>query len=371
VKGVISIHGVIGSYVDEKGQRVKGVELLDVIAQVKSQPQATSFLAKIGSPGGLVDVGNQIYDYLISIKNSGIPVNTITDSYLEEGGLKYGVGSIATKIFLAGNERMIVDGHEFFIHNPWTQLTGDSKAIKTELKGLDNTEAELRAFYQAHTKISEAGLKGLMDNQTGMDADHAVQLGFATKKITTTKVQAFALIKNNDMSKPVQADDKGLLQHIMAYFKAEVPAPAQAAPAQAAMPLEDGEYKLEDGRVIVVSGGAISEVKPAEQAPADPAAQAAPQAQVDPTIALNEKIAALEGELNTLKAQPVVNVDDKINAALEQFKNTTVAGAGNKPMRAINNLGGQGTPETTTHKTIAMKQREKQEQAKNKTLNGK
>jgi hypothetical protein len=210
-----------------------------------------------------------------------------------------------------------------------------------------------------------------MDNQTGMDADHAVQLGFATKKITTTKVQAFALIKNNDMSKPVQADDKGLLQHIMAYFKAEVPAPAQAAPAQAAMPLEDGEYKLEDGRVIVVSGGAISEVKPAEQAPADPAAQAAPQAQVDPTIALNEKIAALEGELNTLKAQPVVNVDDKINAALEQFKNTTVAGAGNKPMRAINNLGGQGTPETTTHKTIAMKQREKQEQAKNKTLNGK
>jgi ATP-dependent protease ClpP protease subunit len=360
VKGEILIHGVIGSYTDEKGQPVKGVELLDVIAQVKAQPQARSFLVKIGSPGGLVDAGSQIYDYLLSLKQSGILINTITDSYIDdEGSLKYGVGSIATKIFLAGDERMIIEGHEFFIHNPWSQLTGDSKSIKTELKGLDQTEAELRSFYQAHTKISEAGLKGLMDNQTGMDADHAVQLGFATRKVSPVKVKAFALLKNNDMTKPVQKDEKSLLQDIKALLGIKAEAPA--APAQAAQ-LEDGEYKLEDGRVLVVTGGAIQEVRPAEQMPA---AQAAP---VDPNAALNEKIAALEGELNTLKEIPPVNVEEKINAAIEQFKNTMVSGK--PPVKAINNIGGNGAAEITTHKTIAMKQREKQEQNKNKTLNG-
>jgi ATP-dependent Clp protease protease subunit len=341
VKGEILIHGVIGSYTDEKGQPVKGVELLDVIAQVKAQPQARSFLVKIGSPGGLVDAGSQIYDYLLSLKQSGILINTITDSYIDdEGSLKYGVGSIATKIFLAGDERMIIEGHEFFIHNPWSQLTGDSKSIKTELKGLDQTEAELRSFYQAHTKISEAGLKGLMDNQTGMDADHAVQLGFATRKVSPVKVKAFALLKNNDMTKPVHNDEKGILQNIRTLLgiKAEAPAaPAQAAPAQAAQ-LEDGEYKLEDGRVLVVSGGAIQEVRPAEQMP-EPAAQAAPAP--DPNAALNEQLTALKEELATLKAIPPVNVEEKINAAIEQFKATTVGGK--TPMKAFNNNGVQAT----------------------------
>jgi ATP-dependent protease ClpP protease subunit len=239
--------GVIGSYTDEKGMQIKGVELIDVIGQVKNQPQASSFLVRIKSPGGLVDSGNAIYDYFESLKAQGIQVDTITAG---------DIGSIATKIFLAGTNRTIVDGHEFFIHNPWTEMVGDSNKVALELTALKQTENELRSFYQAHTKITDAGLKGLMDAQTGMSADQAVTLGFATKKLSASKIKAFALLKpNSDMSKEnfaqklIAAIDSAFTNH-----KAEgVAAPAQAAASPAPT---DGSASPLMGKPVMIDGQA-------------------------------------------------------------------------------------------------------------------
>lgn len=75
--GNIYISGQIGNF-----DGVKGVELLDVIAQVRNQPEATDFNVHINSEGGLVDVGFDIYHYL---KSLGKPVTTI------------GSGIVATK----------------------------------------------------------------------------------------------------------------------------------------------------------------------------------------------------------------------------------------------------------------------------------
>jgi ATP-dependent protease ClpP protease subunit len=381
-QGQIYIHGVIGSYTDDDGQEIKGVELLDVISQVKRQPDATSFLVHIGSPGGLVDAGNQIYDYLLSLRNSGIRVDTITDSYInEKGEVRQGVGSIATKLFLAGEERSIIEGHQFFIHNPWAQLQpGDSKQIKIELKGLEATEAELRNFYQTHTKITESGLKGLMDKETGMGADHAVELGFATKKVAATRVKAFALHKSkNNMSTTIKALDLELEGGQRVSVSSEDPANLVGADAVIvdangqAMPAPDGEHKLSDGRILVVMGGKVTEVKgdpaaaPAAAAPATTPPPTTTTPAPNPLAALEARFAALEqanaaqkAELDALKA---VDVEAKIKAGVEaginEFKNTAVAGQA--PVKAFNNNGQVNGTKVFAFKSISDKMKEGQQ----------
>lgn len=67
--GNIYISGQIGTF-----DGVPGVELIDVIGQVKKQPQASAFNVHINSEGGLVDVGFYIYHYL---KTLGKHITTI------------------------------------------------------------------------------------------------------------------------------------------------------------------------------------------------------------------------------------------------------------------------------------------------------
>ena len=68
MQGNIFINGLIGSFGTEQG-----VELIDIIQQVKKQPNATSFKVNINSEGGAVDVGFDIYNYLRSL---GKPIET-------------------------------------------------------------------------------------------------------------------------------------------------------------------------------------------------------------------------------------------------------------------------------------------------------
>lgn len=357
VQGHIYIHGNIGSYTDPGGKEVKGVELLDVIAQVKSQPNINHFLAHIGSPGGLVDAGNQIYDYFESLKAQGIRLDTISDSYIdsETGEMRSGVGSIATKPFLSGQTRTIIDGHEFFIHNPWTQpKAGDSVQINAELQALKQTEAELRAFYQMHTKVTDAGLKGLMDNETGMNADMAVTLGFATRKASNTKIKAFAKLNTKPMAEKTFAEQIAALKTdiltAITGHKGQQAAPMPGMPENEPPEgdptgLPDGEYPLADGRVIVISGGQVKEVKmPAAAAQPNPA-PAAPAPAAQASAELQAKFDEQAKELAAMKEE-----QKKALAELAEFKNTLVSGK--SPAKAINNNGGAGNDTTTKNRSI-------------------
>src|SRR5690554_1118295 len=99
--GKIYINGLIGS-----DEREKGVELVDVIAQVRKQPNASSFNVYINSEGGSLNIGFDIYNYL---KSLGLPITTIGTGM---------VASIATVIFMAGQKRVVTPGTRFMIHFP-------------------------------------------------------------------------------------------------------------------------------------------------------------------------------------------------------------------------------------------------------------
>ncbi len=278
--GEIYIEGVIGSFEDETGQFQKGVELQDIIAQYKKQKLNRIINVKISSPGGSVVEGDAIHDYLESLKKDHI-VNTETTG---------SIGSIATKIYLVGQERIISEGHDFMIHNPWIDsVTGDSNELKSITKQMEGHEKSLRSFYMAKTGLGEHAIRPLMDKEAKFEADMAIELGFATKK---KEFKVLAFIKNEK----TMSNNKGILARIEAMLKGQdEPQPKSmlvdleggsqvyvltedetlegkavvvaegGEPTETAAP--DGDHLLADGRTITVEAGIITAVSEGSEEP--------------------------------------------------------------------------------------------------------
>lgn len=177
----------IGSYEDEAGNIVRGVELIDVIQQVAKLPAETKIIeVQIKGPGGLVDVGNSIYDYLDSLKKQ-YTVNTV-----QTGDL----GSISTKIWGVGQDRKRNPAYDFIIHNPWNNPgAGDSKYQAARLEGLLVAEEALRKFYMKLTGLTSEALEPLMDQESNLTAQQCMDLKFAT---SLTAIPVMASVNKND-----------------------------------------------------------------------------------------------------------------------------------------------------------------------------
>lgn len=188
-KGYIYITGFIGTIIDDEGKEKKGVELIDVIKQVQAQPHADSFDVYIKSPGGVVEVGFEIYDYIKSIKK---PIKTIGNEI---------VASIATVIFMAGDERLVAPKTEFMIHLPTGSVQGTAEEIKNYSDMVLDCEKRLLDFYKKTTNLSEEALKPLLKRETFLTPEEAFDLKFATEYEIEFKVVAhFNNPKSNKMS---------------------------------------------------------------------------------------------------------------------------------------------------------------------------
>lgn len=122
----------------------------------------------INSYGGEVAEGLAIYNML---KNHKAKVNTICDGF---------ACSIAAVIFMAGDERIMNDASLLMVHNAWTHTAGDANKLRKTADDLDIiTQATMEAFKE-RVNISDDELKTLLDNETWLDASHAVEKGFAT-----------------------------------------------------------------------------------------------------------------------------------------------------------------------------------------------
>lgn len=182
--GKIYISGLIGT-IDEE----IGVELVDVISQVKKQPNATSFEVHINSEGGIVETGFDIYNYL---KSLGLPITTIGN------GL---VASIATVIFMAGSKRQVTPGTQFMIHYPMAGIL-DATADEMEMysKELKAVQNQIVDFYAKCTNIQKDGIMPLLRNETFFTEKQLFDLGFITQE-TTLKIAARAIINNQNNKK--------------------------------------------------------------------------------------------------------------------------------------------------------------------------
>ena len=297
-----------------EGEIGKDCTLQSVRSQLENFKEYDSIKVLINSQGGEVDEGFAIHDY---IKSLSVPVtsNVVGKCY-----------SIATVIFLAGDERVLSENSRFMIHNPWGGVEGDAKVMEQFAVFLRETEDRLANFYSDKTGLSVESLKSMMDKETFMDKGEAVKLGFAKAQLKEFKAVAklsnklntnnmtdketsklsevlnkisdtlsSLVVKNEEpqvkslllegseelgMNIFVESEDGELIGK--AAFKAD------EAGESTGEPLEDGTYMLLDGSAIVVSEGMIIEVDGGE-----------PVAEEDG----DEEMKALKAENEELKAK--------------------------------------------------------------------
>lgn len=125
---------------------------------------------RINSYGGEVAEGLAIYN---ALKESKAEVTTYCDSM---------ACSIASVIFMAGSKRVISEYGYLLIHNAWSWAEGNANDMRKTADDLEKfTKASVKAYASA-TGISEDEIQTMLDNETVIDSDEAVEKGFATEK---------------------------------------------------------------------------------------------------------------------------------------------------------------------------------------------
>ena len=88
-------------------------------------------------------------------------------------------------IFMPSNAMMM-------IHNPWTLAVGNANELRKQADDLDQiTKSSVQTYLnKAGDKLNEATLKELMDNETWLTAQEAVDYGLADEVMEPNKAAA-------------------------------------------------------------------------------------------------------------------------------------------------------------------------------------
>ena len=132
----------------------------------------------VNSPGGDCVAASQIYSRLMDYKGH-ITVKL------------YGIAaSAASVIAMAGTEVLMSPTSLLMIHNPLTVVIGDSEEMQKAIAMLDEVKESIINAYELKTGMSRAKLAHLMDAETWMNANKAIELGFADGVLADEKKQA-------------------------------------------------------------------------------------------------------------------------------------------------------------------------------------
>lgn len=130
----------------------------------------------INSPGGDVFAGVTIYNALKDYHGHVV---------VKVDGL---AASIASIIAMAGDEIIMSPGSMMMIHNPWSTIGGNADELREAADILDQIEENLVPIYSNRTGLSVEEIKQLLDDETWLSAEKAVELGFATR-VEAAKVE--------------------------------------------------------------------------------------------------------------------------------------------------------------------------------------
>lgn len=121
----------------------------------------------INSPGGDCVAAAQIYNMLSNYKGK---VTVKIDGI---------AASAASVIAMAGDTVLVSPVSMLMIHNPATMAWGDHAEMQKAMDMLSEVKESIINAYVLKTGLSRPKLSHLMDAETWMDANKAVELGFA------------------------------------------------------------------------------------------------------------------------------------------------------------------------------------------------
>jgi ATP-dependent protease ClpP protease subunit len=162
----IDLYGPIGGYWYD------AITLNDISNALKDLPETVNTIElRVNSPGGDVFEGISIYNRLKSHKAKVI-------AYVD--GM---AASIASIIIQAADEIVMGDGAEIMVHKPLSFTYGNASDLENVIQRLDEVEERLLSIYQKATGIDRTELRGMLADETYMDADQAIEKGFASRKM--------------------------------------------------------------------------------------------------------------------------------------------------------------------------------------------
>ena len=196
----------------------------------------------LNSPGGDCVAAAQIYNMLkeypgnVTIKIDGI------------------AASAASVIAMAGTTVLMAPTALMMIHNPMTMAFGDYEEMQKAMEMLDEVKESIINAYEIRTGISRAKLSHLMDSETWMNANKAIEFGFADDVLKDDKRgssnEAFAFSAKaaqvslmNKLSKPATKVHKDNPAKAAVINKPEVQADATPAD-EVGTPIKDLDKRL-------------------------------------------------------------------------------------------------------------------------------
>ena len=162
-----AILNIFGDIVDDVYD--DGVCALSIAYELEQLGEVDSIDVYINSYGGSVAQGFSIYNQL---KNHPAKVRTICNGF---------ACSIASVIFLAGDERVMQGASLLMIHNPFCMTMGNASELRKTADDLDKMAQVSIDLYCQTTGLDEQTIKDMMDKETWLSATDAFELGFATE----------------------------------------------------------------------------------------------------------------------------------------------------------------------------------------------
>ena len=334
--GHIYIYGEIANFQDKESNEYGVVSLSSVVNAVNSQPEATEFIVHIHSIGG--DEGLAIYDFLNSLDKKVTTVNE---------GL---TASIATVVYLAGEERQATPNSQLFIHNAWTMTMGDADELAKQSEGLRKYNELISDIYVSKTNLTKEESLSLMKVETEFNSDQQIEKGFATIKVE--KLKAVAKINTTKMnikeSLKKISDELGItkaeIKNVMLTLEdgTQIESSSEEAEPMVGdkLTLEDGsnvpdaDHTLQSGYIVTTVDGIITEVAKVEEV-IEEVEEEEVEEEVAPSEleleieALKKELAEMKNSFSTLKN--LVPIIEKMNKSVSPEINT------NKKEQEVNN----------------------------------
>jgi ATP-dependent Clp protease protease subunit len=207
---------VVDVYIfDEIG--MGGVNAQGFIEEIKSFKDSPMNL-HINCVGGDVFDGMAIYNI---IKKR----TATTTVYIE--GIAASMGSV---IALAADKVVMAENSLFMIHNAWGGAMGEAKEMKKTAKLLDKISGEIADIYVKKTKLPYDKVKEMMDEETWLNAEEALELGFidsisdAIKVAAKYDVSKFKNITNKEIKTKLSINikSKKMTDELKAWFNGKV-----------------------------------------------------------------------------------------------------------------------------------------------------
>ena len=189
----------------------------------------------LNSPGGDCIAASQIYTMLMDYQD---------DVTIKIDGI---AASAASVIAMAGTKVLMAPTALMMIHNPMTMAYGNQADMEKAIEMLDEVKESIMNAYEIKTSLSRAKLSHLMDSETWMNANKAIELGFADDILKDTKKDAADIPAYAFSGKETETR---LMNKLTAHYKpkekgmtpaqaAAIPAVKEEIPAQVGKPYDE------------------------------------------------------------------------------------------------------------------------------------